>query len=209
MITLEPIGWVRGGRSDPLDDDWGKEQAVIELAPGFPESALAGLETFSHAEIIFFFNKVAEAKIETGARHPRGNPDWPLVGIFARVLLIPTRFLMPLVAMVSFVGIYGLSGSSFDLMVMIAFGILGWALRKLDVPLVPVIMGVLLGNQMEANLRRALTISNGEWGALFGSPLAVSLWVLAAVGFVLPLVFGRRLKSGIEEVRAALAENED
>jgi putative tricarboxylic transport membrane protein len=133
----------------------------------------------------------------------------PLVGIFARVLLIPTRFLMPLVAMVSFVGIYGLSGSSFDLMVMIAFGILGWALRKLDVPLVPVIMGVLLGNQMEANLRRALTISNGEWGALFGSPLAVSLWVLAAVGFVLPLVFGRRLKSGIEEVRAALAENED
>ena len=84
MITLEPIGWVRGGRSDPLDDDWGKEQAVIELAPGFPESALAGLETFSHAEIIFFFNKVAEAKIETGARHPRGNPDWPLVGIFAQ-----------------------------------------------------------------------------------------------------------------------------
>lgn len=135
----------------------------------------------------------------------------PLVGIFARVLLIPTRFLMPLVAMVSFVGIYGLSGSTFDLMVMIAFGVLGWVLRKLDVPLVPVIMGVLLGNQMEANLRRALTISNGDWSALFGSPLSVALWVLAVIGFALPLVIGRKLKSGMDEARvaAAMAENED
>lgn len=84
MITLEPVGWVRGGRSDPVDDNWDSEQAVIELAPGLPENALAGLETFSHAEIIFFFNRVSESKIETGARHPRGNPDWPLVGIFAQ-----------------------------------------------------------------------------------------------------------------------------
>lgn len=84
MITLEPVGWVRGGRSDLLDDNWGEERAIIELAPGFPESALAGLETFSHAEILFFFNRVPESKIETGARHPRGNTDWPLVGIFAQ-----------------------------------------------------------------------------------------------------------------------------
>lgn len=84
MITLEPVGWVRGGRSDPVDDNWDGEEAVIELAPGLPESALAGLETFSHAEIIFFFNRVPESKIETSARHPRGNPDWPLVGIFAQ-----------------------------------------------------------------------------------------------------------------------------
>lgn len=84
MITLEPVGWVRGGRSDPLDDNWGEERAIIELAPGFPESALTGLETFSHAEILFFFNRVPESKIEMAARHPRGNTDWPLVGIFAQ-----------------------------------------------------------------------------------------------------------------------------
>ena len=84
MITLEPVGWVRGGRSDPVDDNWDSEQAVIELAPAFPEGALAGLETFSHAEIIFFFNRVPESKIETGARHPRGNTAWPQVGIFAQ-----------------------------------------------------------------------------------------------------------------------------
>src|SRR5690606_16957169 len=74
----------------------------------------------------------------------------PLVGLFVRVLLVPPRILMPIVAMVSFVGIYGISGSSFDLLVMIVFGVLGWLLRKLDVPLVPVILGVLLGNLMES-----------------------------------------------------------
>ncbi len=84
MITLQPIGWVRGGRSDPVDDHWGSERATIELDPRFPESALYGLESFSHPEVIFFFHKVAEEKIETGARHPRGNPDWPLAGIFAQ-----------------------------------------------------------------------------------------------------------------------------
>jgi TctA family transporter len=57
---------------------------------------------------------------------------------------------------------------------------------------VPVIMGVLPGNQMEANLRRALTISNGARGALFGSPLALTLWVLAVIGYALPLFIGRR-----------------
>lgn len=57
---------------------------MIEFDPRFPESALFGLETFSHAEVIFLFDRVPEEKIETGARHPRGNKGWPLVGIFAQ-----------------------------------------------------------------------------------------------------------------------------
>ena len=118
----------------------------------------------------------------------------PMVGLFVRVLLIPPRYLMPIVAMVSFVGIYGISGSTFDLLVMVFFGVLGWVLRKLDVPLVPVILGVLLGNQMEANLRRAMTISDGDWTALFASPLSIGLWTVSLVGFVLPIVFGKAIK---------------
>jgi putative tricarboxylic transport membrane protein len=118
----------------------------------------------------------------------------PMVGLFVRVLLVPPRILMPIVAMVSFVGIYGISGSSFDLLVMIAFGLIGWILRKLDVPLVPVILGVLLGNLMEANLRRAMTISDGDWTALFASPLSIGLWLIAIVGFVLPIVLGPVLR---------------
>ena len=115
----------------------------------------------------------------------------PMVSLFVRVLLVPPRYLMPAVAMISFVGIYGISGSTFDLMVMVFFGLLGWILRKLDVPLVPIILGVLLGNQMEANMRRAMTISDGDWSALFASPLSIGLWLFAFFGFILPIVAGR------------------
>ena len=61
-------------------------------------------------------------------------------------------------------------------------------------PLVPVILGVLLGNQMEVNLRREMTISNGEWLALFDSWLSIGLWTFAIVGFLLPIVIGRRAR---------------
>ncbi|MCA8906810.1 MAG: tripartite tricarboxylate transporter permease, partial [Rhodospirillaceae bacterium] len=119
----------------------------------------------------------------------------PMVGLFTRVLMVPPRILMPFVAMVSFVGIYGISGSAFDLQMMVGFGVLGWVLRKLDVPLVPIILGTLLGNMMENNLRRAITISNGDWWVLVQSPLSIGLWTVALVGFVLPIFVGRLLKA--------------
>ncbi|KJZ17984.1 tripartite tricarboxylate transporter permease [Loktanella sp. S4079] len=125
----------------------------------------------------------------------------PMVGLFTRVLMVPPRILMPVVAMVSFVGIYGISGSSFDLLVMIGFGVMGWVLRKLDVPLVPIILGTLLGNTMENNLRRAITISNGDWFTLIDSPLSIALWVIAIIGFVLPLIIGRKVKSQMHASR--------
>ncbi len=133
----------------------------------------------------------------------------PMVSLFVRVLLIPPRFLMPTVAMISFVGIYGISGSSFDLMVMIGFGVLGYVLRKLDVPLVPIILGVLLGNEMEKNLRRALTISDGDWSILWGSPLAIGLWVFAIVGFLAPLIFGRYFRPKIADEKPAEGTDPD
>ncbi|HSF92107.1 MAG TPA: tripartite tricarboxylate transporter permease [Paracoccaceae bacterium] len=125
----------------------------------------------------------------------------PMVGMFTRILLVPPRVLMPVVAMVSFVGIYGISGSSFDLLVMVLFGVLGWVLRKLDVPLVPIILGILLGNAMEANLRRAMTIADGDWFALVDSPLSIGLWIVAVVGFVLPIIFGKILKRRMHMAR--------
>ncbi len=125
----------------------------------------------------------------------------PLVGLFTRVLLIPTRILMPVVAMISFVGIYSITGSTFDVMLMVGFGVAGWILRKLDVPLVPVILGILLGNQMEVNLRRAMTISDGDWLTLVGSPLAIILWIIAIAGFVLPMIYGRRMRARMESSR--------
>ena len=83
-LPITPVAFVRGGRSVPEDDNWGRERAVIKLVETLPPEALAGLDAFSHAEIIFQFHLVADNKIETGARRPRGNPDWPMVGIFAQ-----------------------------------------------------------------------------------------------------------------------------
>lgn len=84
MIEVEPIGYVRGGRTAAVDDDWDSETAIIELIPGFGPEALYGLADFSHVEIIFQFDRVPLDKIESGARHPRNRTDWPLVGIFAQ-----------------------------------------------------------------------------------------------------------------------------
>lgn len=125
----------------------------------------------------------------------------PLVGLFTRVLLVPTRILMPVVAMISFVGIYSITGSTFDVMLMVGFGLAGWVLRKLEVPMVPIILGILLGNEMEVNMRRAMTISDGDWSIFVGSPLAIILWTIAITGFVLPMFIGRRMKRQMEAGR--------
>lgn len=115
----------------------------------------------------------------------------PMVKLFVRILSVPAWVLLPGVTMISFVGIYSLSGSYFDLLLMIAFGVLGYFLRKLEVPTVPIILGILLGNHMEDSLRRAMVISSGEWTYLFSSPIAVGLWIAAVVGFIAPVFLGR------------------
>jgi tRNA-Thr(GGU) m(6)t(6)A37 methyltransferase TsaA len=84
-IAMTPIGRVEGGRAVPEDDDWGGSRARIVLdAERFDDEALMGLETFSHAEVVYVFDKVTDDQIVTGARHPRGNPAWPRIGIFAQ-----------------------------------------------------------------------------------------------------------------------------
>jgi putative tricarboxylic transport membrane protein len=112
----------------------------------------------------------------------------PMVKIFVKILQVPPMVLMPGVTMISFVGIYSLSGSSFDLILMVAFGAVGYFLRKLGVPLVPIILGILLGNAMENSLRRAMTLSGGDWTFLFSSWISIILWVAAIAGFFMPLV---------------------
>ena len=93
MFEITPIGWVRGGRTDAIDDDWAHVEATIELDLGQYDSAsLAGLEEFSHLDVIYLFHQVGTDAIETGARRPRGNPEWPEVGIFAqRARMRPNR----------------------------------------------------------------------------------------------------------------------
>jgi tRNA (Thr-GGU) A37 N-methylase len=84
-FVVHPIGRVRGGRPAVEDDAWGDVTSRIELDAGVVQpSATAGLEGFSHVEVVYLFDRVDPASVCTGARHPRGREDWPEVGILAQ-----------------------------------------------------------------------------------------------------------------------------
>jgi putative tricarboxylic transport membrane protein len=110
----------------------------------------------------------------------------PLVGVFARLLRLPRWALMPGVAVLSVTAVYAINQSVFDLILMVAFGVVGYVFRKASIPLAPAILGVVLGPLMEKNLRRSLALSGGDWGVLFSSPLAIAFWVMAAAFVLVP-----------------------
>ncbi len=123
----------------------------------------------------------------------------PLVGVFVRALTLPRWFLLPGVAALSFVAVYAVNQSPFDLLLMTAFGVVGWGMRRTGFPLAPVILGLVLGPLMEKSLRRAMALSAGHWGVLFDSPIAITLWVLAAASLVVPPLLARRTRLPIRE----------
>lgn len=84
-FTMRPIATVVGGRTEPEDDFWGDSRAQIVLDPTLvPAGATAGLETFSHIEVVYVFHKTADPDQVTTARHPRNNETWPKVGGLAQ-----------------------------------------------------------------------------------------------------------------------------
>jgi len=84
IYSVSAIASVKNGRREIEDDNWGDVVSIIELDPSLPEEALFELESFSHAEIIYYFHLVEDTKVETGSRHPRNNMEWPKVGILSQ-----------------------------------------------------------------------------------------------------------------------------
>jgi tRNA-Thr(GGU) m(6)t(6)A37 methyltransferase TsaA len=82
--AVRRVGTVASGRTAAIDDDWGGVIATITLEPPFDATSVAGLDGFSHVEVVFLFDRVDPAAVCNTARHPRGNPEWPEVGIFAQ-----------------------------------------------------------------------------------------------------------------------------
>lgn len=122
----------------------------------------------------------------------------PLVGFFAKMLNTPNYILIPAIAAASFVGVYSIHSTTFDLILMVGLGFFGYFLRKLHFPLSALILGYVLGHLMESNLRRALSISGGELGILWGSPITIVLWLLAIFMVLLPIY--RAIKSRRNQV---------
>jgi putative tricarboxylic transport membrane protein len=116
----------------------------------------------------------------------------PLVSWFARILSVPSWFLYPGIVVTSVVAAYAVNGATFDVVLMLGFGVLGYLLRKSGFPLAPVVLGFVLGALMEKSLRRAMALSGGGWEILFSSPLAIGIWVLALAMLALPLLRRRR-----------------
>jgi tRNA (adenine37-N6)-methyltransferase len=82
-IKLRPVATVKNSRTTPTDDFWGEIISEIELCDHIPDEAFEGISDFSHLEIIYFFDRVAKSDIVFSGR-PRGNPGYPLVGIFGQ-----------------------------------------------------------------------------------------------------------------------------
>ncbi|MBU2957990.1 tripartite tricarboxylate transporter permease [Paracoccus sp. 1_MG-2023] len=124
----------------------------------------------------------------------------PLVGLFARMLTIPQHYLTPLIAILAFIGIYTIVGNPHDLFMITGLGVFGWFLRKLDFSLAPVILGFVLGGLFEDNLRRALSISGGDWGILVADWKSVMLYGLALLVVILPIWMGRRARAAARKM---------
>lgn len=119
----------------------------------------------------------------------------PLVGLFARMLTIPQHYLTPLIAILAFIGIYTIVGNPHDLFMITLLGVFGWFLRKLEFSLAPVILGFVLGGLFEDNLRRALSISGGDWGILINNWKSIMLYVLALLVVFVPVFLMRRARN--------------
>jgi len=125
-----------------------------------------------------------------------------LTSLFAKVVSIPQEILTPIIVIFCFAGAYSVNGNYFDVGVALVFGILAWVLRKLELPPVPILLGLVLGSMTETNFRRALLISNGSPSIFFSSIYCIIFLVLivAAVGTI--------VRGKMKEKKAA-AQKED
>lgn len=113
----------------------------------------------------------------------------PLIGLWVRILKIPAPLLYAGILVFATIGTYGISNSVVDLILLYTLGIIGFLMRRFDFPTAPVIIGMILGPLAEAEFRRALTISNGDWTVFFTQPLSAALLALAAIALIGPRFF--------------------
>ncbi len=119
----------------------------------------------------------------------------PLVSLWVRLLLIPRPYLYAGIMVFALLGIWGIATSVWDLAIMVVIGLMGYAMRVYDFPIAPVLIGLILGPQAETQLRRALSISQGDPAALVNTPISAGLWLVAGALFFLPILLKRLKKN--------------
>ncbi|HVL19411.1 MAG TPA: tripartite tricarboxylate transporter permease [Amaricoccus sp.] len=121
----------------------------------------------------------------------------PLVGLWVRLLAIPKPWLYAGILAFATLGCIGANPSPVELALLLAFGLLGYGLRRFGYPIAPVVVGLILGPLAEQQLRRALAISQGDPSVLVHSPAAIILYLIAATALLLPLVLRLRGKGAV------------
>jgi len=109
----------------------------------------------------------------------------PLVGLWAKILEVPYQYICLGTLLFCVLGAYSVNQSVFDIWLMLAFGVAGYALRKIDAPLAPAILGLILGPLLEKSLRTSLEISAGDYSIFFTRPIALLLLVASAAVLVI------------------------
>jgi putative tricarboxylic transport membrane protein len=116
----------------------------------------------------------------------------PLVGLWVRLLQIPQPLLYGGILVFSTLGVYSVGRSAFDLFLLFLTGVLGFLMRRFDFPVAPCIIGLILGPLAEQNLRRALSISQGDWSVFVTHPISLVLLILSVIMLLLPVFWKPR-----------------
>ncbi len=111
----------------------------------------------------------------------------PLVGLFVNLLRVPYPVLYPIILVCSILGVYAVNGSVVDVWIMLATGVLGYVLRKLDFETAPIVLGLVLSPMMELSLRQSLAMSDGQYAIFVTRPISVALLAAGAVLLALAL----------------------
>ncbi|TGB03756.1 tripartite tricarboxylate transporter permease [Halobacillus salinus] len=127
----------------------------------------------------------------------------PLIPYIAKILKISRPLLISLVAIFSLIGVYAISFSTFDLYVLLAFGVLGYLMRLFSVPAPPFILAFILGGMMEQSLRQTLTASGGNMLALISDPVSIGLYIVSLISFLVPLIRTRNKNDQSESEQKA------
>ncbi|NBY31421.1 MAG: tripartite tricarboxylate transporter permease [Actinobacteria bacterium] len=125
----------------------------------------------------------------------------PLVRVWVQLLKIPRPYLFAGISCFALLGAYALNGSTFDLQVAIAIGIVGFLFRRFGMPITPLILGLILGPNLELQFRRALQISAGDYGTLIATPLSKILYTSLILVLVAPTVIKLVKKSRVKTVK--------
>ena len=112
----------------------------------------------------------------------------PLAGLWVRLLAVPQPLLYGGILVFSTLGVYSISNSTFDLVLLFIVGIIGFLMRRYDFPVAPAIIGLILGPLAEAQFRRALTISQGDASVFVTHPLSLALLLVALAVLVVPII---------------------